>query len=124
MIKINLLPRERVRRVAVAPRILVGVVPAVVVAGSIRPGEVEQPKPPPSVPGQSASAQAPSTDLPFPMSLAIKGTFEQVIRLAAALNDFPRMIAIRDISLNPSGQLPELSWNVSAVTFILPGGGR
>jgi len=33
MIKINLLPRERIRRVAVAPRILVGLVAAVVLAG-------------------------------------------------------------------------------------------
>jgi Tfp pilus assembly protein PilN len=35
MIKINLLPRERIRRVAVAPRILVGLVAAVVVAGLV-----------------------------------------------------------------------------------------
>jgi hypothetical protein len=45
------------------------------------------------------------------------------VRLATAMNDFPRMIAIRDISLNP-GQLPELSWNINAVTFVLPGGAR
>ena len=35
MIKINLLPKERVRRVAVAPRILVGLVAVVVVAGLV-----------------------------------------------------------------------------------------
>ena len=35
MIKINLLPRERVRRVAVAPRILVGLVAVVVIAGLV-----------------------------------------------------------------------------------------
>ncbi len=35
MIKINLLPRERIRRVAVAPRILMGFVAVVVVAGLV-----------------------------------------------------------------------------------------
>jgi type IV pilus assembly protein PilN len=35
MIKINLLPRERIRRVAVAPRILVGLVAVVVVSGLV-----------------------------------------------------------------------------------------
>ena len=35
MIKINLLPKERVRRVAVAPRILVGLVAVVVIAGLV-----------------------------------------------------------------------------------------
>jgi Tfp pilus assembly protein PilN len=35
MIKINLLPKERIRRVAVAPRILVGLVAVVVVAGLV-----------------------------------------------------------------------------------------
>jgi Tfp pilus assembly protein PilN len=35
MIKINLLPKERVRRVAVAPRILVGLVAVVVLAGLV-----------------------------------------------------------------------------------------
>ncbi|HVH31968.1 MAG TPA: PilN domain-containing protein [bacterium] len=35
MIKINLLPKERVRRVAVAPRILVGFVAVVVIAGLV-----------------------------------------------------------------------------------------
>ncbi len=35
MIKINLLPKERVRRIAVAPRILVGLVAVVVVAGLV-----------------------------------------------------------------------------------------
>jgi Tfp pilus assembly protein PilN len=35
MIKINLLPKERIRRVAVAPRILVGLVAVVVVSGLV-----------------------------------------------------------------------------------------
>lgn len=91
---------------------------------SIRPADLEQPKPPPGTAGQPSAARVAPTYLIFPMSLSIKGTFQQVIRLAAALNDFPRMIAIRDISLNPTGQLPELSWSVNAVTFILPGGAR
>ena len=107
---------------------------------AIRPAALEQPKPPPggaaqppaaqatptSPPGSAArppAAQATPTYLTLPIGLSIKGTFEQVVRLATALNDFPRMIAVRDIALNP-GQLPELTWNVNAVTFVLPGGAR
>ena len=91
---------------------------------SIRPSELERPKPPPAPAGaaQPPAAQGP-TYLTLPLQLSIRGTFEQVVRLATALNDFPRMIAIKDISLNPS-VLPELSWNVNAVTFVLPGGAR
>ncbi len=88
---------------------------------AIRPSELE--KPPQSSGAQPPAAPAGPTYLTFPLNLSIKGTFEQVVRLATALNDFPRMIAIRDISLNPE-QLPELSWNVNAVTFVLPGGAR
>lgn len=90
---------------------------------SIRPSELERPKPPPGGAAQPPAAQAPATYLTLPLNLSIKGTFEQVVRLATALNDFPRMIAIRDIALNP-GQLPELFWNVNVVTFVLPGGAR
>jgi len=90
---------------------------------AIRPSELEQPKPPPSSGAQPPAAQAAPTYLTLPLNLSIKGTFEQVVRLATALNDFPRMIAIRDISLNPE-QLPQLTWNVNAVTFVLPGGAR
>jgi Tfp pilus assembly protein PilO len=88
---------------------------------SIRPSELERPAPPKAGAGQPA-AVAPSY-LVLPLNMNINGTFEQVVRLATALNDFPRMIAIRDISLNPK-TLPELSWNVNAITFILPEGAR
>jgi Tfp pilus assembly protein PilO len=98
---------------------------------AIRPSALERPKapssgaaqPPPSGAAQPPAAQPAPTYLTLPINLSIKGTFEQVVRLATALNDFPRMIAITDISLNP-GQLPELAWSVNAVTFVLPGGAR
>ncbi len=102
---------------------------------AIRPAPLERPKPPPGAaaqppaaqPGAAAqpppAAQPAPTYLTLPIGLSIKGTFEQVVRLATALNDFPRLIAIRDISLNPA-LLPELSWNVNAITFVLPGGAR
>lgn len=87
---------------------------------SIRPGPLEQPKP--SGAGGTAQAGAPAyAVLRLPLSLNFRGTYDQVIRLAMALNDFPRMIAIREISLNP-GQLPTLSWNVNAETYVLPRG--
>jgi Tfp pilus assembly protein PilO len=88
---------------------------------SIRPSALEQATP---SPGGAAKAQpaAPSY-LRFPINLTIKGTYDQVIRLATALNDFPRMIAIRDISLSPV-KLPELNWNVNVETYVLPRGAR
>jgi Tfp pilus assembly protein PilO len=90
---------------------------------AIRPGPLERPKPPSGGAAQPPAAQVAPTYLTLPINLTIRGTFEQVVRLATSLNDFPRMIAIRDIALNP-GQLPELSWAVNAVTFVLPGGAR
>lgn len=89
---------------------------------SIRPSALEQANPPPGGGAKSQPAAAPSY-LRFPIQLTIKGTYEQVIRLATALNDFPRMIAIRDISLSPL-KLPELNWNVTVETYVLPGGAR
>jgi len=89
---------------------------------SIRPSPLERPKPPPAGAAQQPPQPAP-TYLTLPLVLSIRGTFDQVVRLATAMNDFPRMIAIRDIALNPS-QLPELGWNINAVTFVLPGGAR
>ena len=89
---------------------------------SIRPSDFERPKAPQGSAAQAPAAQA-ATYLILPLNLSIKGTFEQVVRLATALNDFPRMIAIRDITLNPL-QLPELSIGVNAVTYVLPGGAR
>jgi Tfp pilus assembly protein PilO len=90
---------------------------------SIRPRQVEQPKPPPGGTAQPPSAGAAPTYLRFPINLNIKGTYEQVVRLASALNNFPRMIAIREIALNPT-QLPELSWTLNVDAFVLPKGAR
>lgn len=87
---------------------------------SIRPGAVEQSKPPPAG-GAAQPAVVPY--LRFPINMAITGTYEQIVLLATALNNFPRMIAIRNIGLSP-GKLPELRWNVDAETYVLPRGTR
>ncbi|HVH31969.1 MAG TPA: type 4a pilus biogenesis protein PilO [bacterium] len=91
---------------------------------AIRPSPLERPKPPAAGAAQPAQPPQPvPTYLTLPINLSIRGTFEQVVRLATAMNDFPRMVAIRDIALNPA-QLPELGWNINAVTFVLPRGAR
>jgi len=88
---------------------------------SIRPSGLEVPKTPAGT--APATSGAAYTVLRLPISLNFRGTYDQVIRLATALNDFPRMIAIRDIALNPQ-DLPTLSWSVSAETYVLPRGAR
>ncbi len=94
---------------------------------AIRPSALERLPAAPGGASPPAAGAAPGqppapptmTYLRFPVTLAIKGTYEQGIRLAMALNDFPRMIAIRNISMNP-GNLPELTLGVDIETYVLP----
>lgn len=77
----------------------------------------------PPAPGAAPTAPPPPTYQRFPIALTIKATYEQVVRLAAALNDFPRMIAIRNLTLQPV-QVPQLGITVDVETYVLPRGAR
>ncbi len=97
---------------------------------SIRPGQIQQastapPQPqgggqPSAPPAPGAPAQAAGTIyLRFPISLTVTATFEQMVRLTTELNDFPRMIAVRNLNLAPK-QVPDLNVSLDIETYVLP----
>lgn len=69
--------------------------------------------------GQAGAEQAQPTYFRFPISLTFKGSFNQMVELTSALQDFPRLIAVTRISMNPTA-LPELNAQVDSVTYVLP----
>jgi Tfp pilus assembly protein PilO len=68
-------------------------------------------------PGPAPPAQ-PAYQL-FRLDLAFEGTYSGLMALLARLEDFPRFIVLKQISLAP-GELPVLRATISAETFILP----
>jgi len=97
---------------------------------SIRPGQIEAASPAPAQPQPGARPSAPPapggaaqagglTYRRFPITLVVDATYEQMVRLATELNDFPRMIAIRNLSLQPK-KMPTLSINLDVETYVLP----
>ncbi|MDR7400621.1 MAG: type 4a pilus biogenesis protein PilO [Armatimonadota bacterium] len=73
-------------------------------------------------PARAGGQQAPPggpTYLRFPIAMTIQATYDETIRLMAALRDFPRMIAVRSLAIDPR-TLPELTLNVEAETYVLP----
>ncbi len=97
---------------------------------AIRPGQIQQassaptqPQPggrPPAPPAPGTPAQAAGTTyLRFPIALSVTATFEQMVRLATELNDFPRMIAIRNLNLAPK-RVPDLNVSLDIETYVLP----
>ncbi len=96
---------------------------------TIRPSQQQEQAPPapapsggPTPPAGAATAPTP-TYLKFPIGLTIQATYEQVVRLATEFNDFPRMIAIRNLTLLPK-QLPVLNVTIDVETYVLPRGAR
>ncbi len=94
---------------------------------SIRPSQLQaatagQSQPQPAGGGQQAPPAAPAY-LRFPIAMTIQATYDETIRLMAALKDFPRMIAVRSLAIDPR-TLPELTLNVEAETYVLPRGAR
>jgi type IV pilus assembly protein PilO len=84
---------------------------------SIRPAQLEAATAPPGG-AQPASAGAP-TYLRFPIAMTVQATYEQTVRLAAALREFPRMIAVRSLAIQPR-DLPGLTLTIDVETYVLP----
>lgn len=61
--------------------------------------------------------------LRLPIALSVEATFEELVRLVTALNDFPRMIAVRNLSMSPR-KFPDLGVSVDVETYVLPRGAR
>lgn len=97
---------------------------------SIRPGQLQavQAAAPPPAPGTrppapGAPAPAPAapgpTYLRFPIGITVEATYDEVVRLTKELMDFPRMIAIRNIALQPR-TIPKLTIAIDVETYVLP----
>jgi hypothetical protein len=90
-------------------------------AGPPPPGGTPTASPPPAVtpaPGRPAAPAQPRYQL-FRLDLAFEGTFSGLMALMARLEDFPRFVVMRQVSMSP-GDLPVLRATINAETFVLP----
>jgi Tfp pilus assembly protein PilO len=88
------------------------------------PGQAAAPQPAPA--GAPARPGAPQPPAPpryqlFRLDLAFDGSYADLMAFMARLEDFPRFIVLRQVSLAP-GELPRLKITIGAETFILPQG--
>jgi hypothetical protein len=95
--------------------------PAAAPAAPARPGVPVAPGQParPAVPGQQPAAPAQPRYNLFRLDLAFDGSFPGLMAFLGRLEDFPRFIVIKQVSLAP-GELPRLRATINAETFILP----
>ncbi len=80
-----------------------------------QPSGVAQAAPAPTKPG----APAPSRYQLFRIDLAFEGTYADLMAYLGRLEDFPRFIVLKQISMSP-GELPRLKVTLNAETFVLP----
>ncbi len=83
-----------------------------------QPGGVAQAGPAPARPG-APPQPAPSRYQLFRIDLAFEGTYADLIAYLGRLEDFPRFIVLKQISMSP-GELPRLKVTLNAETFVLP----
>jgi len=73
-------------------------------------------------PGQTPPGQArPGRVLAYssmPVDLAVSGTFAQIVEYLGELRDFPRLVIVDSVSLNPAGP-PKLNVNIKAEIYTL-----
>ncbi len=91
----------------------------------LRPGPTQAPTAaapqPPAPAGQQAAqrpAQAPPYQL-FRVDLGFDGTYPDLIRYMGRLENFPRFLVLRQVSLAPA-ELPRLRVTLQATTYVLP----
>ncbi len=85
--------------------------------GAILSSGVAQAGPAPAKPG--APQPAPSRYQLFRIDLGFEGTYADLIAYLGRLEDFPRFIVLKQISMSP-GELPRLKVTLNAETFVLP----
>lgn len=108
----------------------------------LRPGQTQQGQPiapggqtPPASPtaqtqaaspGRVQAAPAPQPQAPagpqynlFRLDLAFEGTYADLMAYLSRLEDFPRFIVLKQITMNP-GELPRLRITIVAETYVLP----
>lgn len=78
-------------------------------------------------PGQLAAAPADGTQpAPYaviPVRLRVSATYQQLIELMGALQNFPRLMAVKTISVSPA-TLPELNVDMASEAYVLVKGAR
>ncbi len=94
---------------------------------TMSPGPLQAPQAPRGAPpaggAQPAAPQATRVYSTMPIQLGITATFKQLVELMTALQDFPRLLAVKTISVGPS-TLPKLNVGLTAETYVLPKGAR
>ncbi len=86
-------------------------------SGASEPSGVAQAAPAPTKPG--APQPTPSRYQLFRIDLAFEGTYADLMAYLGRLEDFPRFIVLKQISMSP-GELPRLKVTLNAETFVLP----
>lgn len=97
---------------------------------ALRPGALEavaaaqsQPAPAQPASGNGTAAQpAPQTKpeyYRFPINMQFTASYNEFVSLMGALKDFPRLIAVTRVSMNPV-KLPELNVQSDTETYVLP----
>ncbi|MBI3975001.1 MAG: type 4a pilus biogenesis protein PilO [Armatimonadetes bacterium] len=98
----------------------------------LRPGPLEAPSaglpgaaPPPAPGGQPAGQPGPAAPpyQLFKLELGFEGTYEKALTFLRRLENFPRFIAMTQITLSIQ-ELPNLRLGVTSNTFVLPEGTR
>jgi Tfp pilus assembly protein PilO len=99
---------------------------------SIKPGGLETVQegaaPAPARAGARAAAPRPGTRAPapaaagaynrFPIKLTMEATYAQVLRLMSVLQDFPRLIVVKRVTVAPKA-VPKLSVDLDVETYVL-----
>lgn len=93
----------------------------------LRPGPTQAPtnsvQPPAGTQAAPAGQRPPQAQPPyqlFRLDLGFEGTYGDLIAYMGRLENFPRFIVLRQISLAPTPELPRLRVTLQANTFVLP----
>lgn len=92
--------------------------PGALQAGPSGPAPAAQPGQPPRPAGQPAPSGEPRYRL-FRLDLNFEGTYADMMALLARLEDFPRFMVLKQISMSPT-EAPRLRITIAAETYVLP----
>jgi Tfp pilus assembly protein PilO len=95
--------------------------PGATQAGPPGPAPAPAPAAGPARPGARPPAPAPPRYQLFRLDLAFDGSYADLMAFMTRLEDFPRFIVLKQVSMSP-GELPRLKITIGAETFILPPG--
>jgi Tfp pilus assembly protein PilO len=96
---------------------------------SVRPGALEAVNPVPAAQSATPAASQPApsagaTYYKFPIKLQFEANYAELLRLTNRFQNFPRLIVIRRITMNPRGdtslEMPELNSDIDIETYVLP----